>query len=205
MLKGCQNWNHEPRGQLPARPDSSRKANCCAVSVTRSPHEPEYAGDSPASNRPSKDVLRTMTELIPDASRHSRRELPKTIHANEDETATAASHPKQFSVSNVLVGAGAAATTAVLGLYFGPAGTVAGAAIGPVANTLAHTLHQRFLGRPMTRPSPGPGRSRASSSAARPTARPTGPGVSMLPTFLCRHSRVGQDVEVFGEARWTDR
>jgi len=49
-----------------------------------------------------------------------------------------------FPLSGVLVAAGAAATTAVLGLYFGPAGTVAGAALGSVASTLAASaLHQR--------------------------------------------------------------
>jgi hypothetical protein len=52
-----------------------------------------------------------------------------------------------LTVNKVLAGAGAAATTAVLGSYFGAAGTVAGAALGSVASTLATTLYQRSLDR----------------------------------------------------------
>jgi hypothetical protein len=52
-----------------------------------------------------------------------------------------------LTINKVLAGAGAAATTAVLGSYFGAAGTVAGAALGSVASTLSTTLYQRSLDR----------------------------------------------------------
>ena len=54
---------------------------------------------------------------------------------------------KELSVNKILAGAGAAATTAVLGSYFGAAGTVAGAALGSVASTVATTIYQRSLDR----------------------------------------------------------
>jgi hypothetical protein len=60
-----------------------------------------------------------------------------------DAPATAA----DLTVNKVLAGAGAAATSAVLGSYFGATGTVAGAALGSVASTVATTLYQRSLDR----------------------------------------------------------
>jgi hypothetical protein len=52
-----------------------------------------------------------------------------------------------LTVNKVIAGAGAAATSAVLGSYFGATGTVAGAALGSVASTVATTLYQRSLDR----------------------------------------------------------
>lgn len=64
------------------------------------------------------------------------------------DTAVVVSPPaKDLTVNKILAGAGAAATTAVLGSYFGAAGTVAGAALGSVASTLATTIYQRSLDR----------------------------------------------------------
>lgn len=54
---------------------------------------------------------------------------------------------RDLTVNKVLAGAGAAATSAVLGSYFGAAGTVAGAALGSVASTVAATIYQRYLDR----------------------------------------------------------
>lgn len=50
-----------------------------------------------------------------------------------------------LTLNKVLAGAGAAATSAVLGSYFGAAGTVSGAALGSVASTLASVVYQRSL------------------------------------------------------------
>jgi len=50
-----------------------------------------------------------------------------------------------LSVNKLLAGAGAAVTSAVIGSFFGVAGTVAGAAIGSVASTLATSLYERSL------------------------------------------------------------
>lgn len=52
---------------------------------------------------------------------------------------------RDLTVNKVLAGAGAAATSAVLGSFFGAAGTVAGAAIGSVASTVATSIYQRSL------------------------------------------------------------
>ena len=50
-----------------------------------------------------------------------------------------------LSVNKLLAGAGAAVTSAVIGSFFGVAGTVAGAAIGSVASTVATSLYERSL------------------------------------------------------------
>ncbi len=54
---------------------------------------------------------------------------------------------KDLTINKILAGAGAAATSAVLGSFFGAAGTVAGAALGSVASTVATTIYQRSLDR----------------------------------------------------------
>jgi hypothetical protein len=62
--------------------------------------------------------------------------------------ATTPQPPKaDLSLNKVLAGAGAAATSAVLGSFFGAEGTVVGAAFGSVASTIATTLYQRSLDR----------------------------------------------------------
>ena len=50
-----------------------------------------------------------------------------------------------LSVNKLLAGAGAAVTSAVIGSFFGVAGTVAGAAIGSLASTIATSLYERSL------------------------------------------------------------
>jgi hypothetical protein len=50
-----------------------------------------------------------------------------------------------LSVNKLLAGAGAAVTSAVIGSFFGVAGTVVGAAIGSVASTIATSLYERSL------------------------------------------------------------
>jgi hypothetical protein len=66
-----------------------------------------------------------------------------------DVTVTTEPQPKkpELTVTKVLAGAGAAATSAVLGSFFGADGTVYGAAFGSVASTVATTLYQRSLDR----------------------------------------------------------
>jgi hypothetical protein len=53
----------------------------------------------------------------------------------------------ELTITKVLAGAGAAATTAVLGSFFGADGTIYGAAFGSVASTVATTVYQRSLDR----------------------------------------------------------
>ena len=52
-----------------------------------------------------------------------------------------------LTLNQVVAGAGAAATSAVLGSFFGATGTVAGAALGSVASTVATTLYKHSLDR----------------------------------------------------------
>lgn len=54
---------------------------------------------------------------------------------------------KALTLNQVLAGAGASATSAVLGSFFGATGTVTGAAIGSVVTTIGATLYQRSLDR----------------------------------------------------------
>jgi hypothetical protein len=67
--------------------------------------------------------------------------------ASPEPGATAPTRAAELTVNKVIAGAGAAATSAVLGSYFGATGTVAGAALGSVASTVATTLYQRSLDR----------------------------------------------------------
>ncbi len=90
--------------------------------------------------------------------------------ASPDAEGTAsAKAAADLTINKVLAGAGAAATSAVLGSYFGATGTVAGAALGSVASTLATTLYQRSLDRTrdtiVARVKLRPGRSTAISEA----------------------------------------
>src|SRR3954471_10809191 len=55
--------------------------------------------------------------------------------------------PADLTVNKVLAGAGAAATSAVLGSFFGAGGTVLGAALGSVVSTLATAIYQHSLDR----------------------------------------------------------
>jgi hypothetical protein len=52
-----------------------------------------------------------------------------------------------LTINKIIAGAGAAATSAVLGSFFGAAGTITGAALGSVASTVATVVYQRSLDR----------------------------------------------------------
>ncbi|MCE3550589.1 hypothetical protein LWC33_03865 [Pseudonocardia sp. RS11V-5] len=71
-----------------------------------------------------------------------------TSMAGASTAATSATvEPKKpdLTVNKIIAGAGAAATTAVFGSFFGATGTVAGAALGSVVTTLGTTFYQRSL------------------------------------------------------------
>ncbi|MCE0761535.1 hypothetical protein LWC35_01185 [Pseudonocardia kujensis] len=72
---------------------------------------------------------------------------PTTEAATAATTATVEEKKPDLTVNKILAGAGAAATTAVFGSFFGASGTVAGAALGSVVTTLGTTLYQRSLDR----------------------------------------------------------
>jgi hypothetical protein len=55
--------------------------------------------------------------------------------------------PPDLTVNKVIAGAGAAATSAVAGSFFGAAGTVLGAALGSVVSMIATTIYQHSLDR----------------------------------------------------------
>ncbi len=52
-----------------------------------------------------------------------------------------------LTVNKVIAGAGAAATSAVLGSFFGAMGTVTGAAVGSIASTVVTSLYEHSLNR----------------------------------------------------------
>jgi hypothetical protein len=54
---------------------------------------------------------------------------------------------RELTVNKVIAGAGAAATSAVLGSFFGAAGTIGGAALGSVFSTVVTSLYQHSLDR----------------------------------------------------------
>jgi hypothetical protein len=62
-------------------------------------------------------------------------------------TAVEEKRTADLTMNQVVAGAGAAATSAVLGSFFGATGTVAGAALGSVASTVATTLYKHSLDR----------------------------------------------------------
>ena len=66
-----------------------------------------------------------------------------------DRHAPATDPPKSpgLNLNKIIAGAGAAATTAVAGSFFGAAGTVLGAALGSVVSTLATAIYQHSLDR----------------------------------------------------------
>ena len=52
-----------------------------------------------------------------------------------------------LTVNKVIAGAGAAATSAVLGSFFGAMGTVTGAAVGSIASTVVTSFYEHSLNR----------------------------------------------------------
>ncbi len=72
---------------------------------------------------------------------------PAADRASPEPEQTAPAKGVDLTVNKVLAGAGAAATSAVLGSFFGATGTVTGAALGSVASTVATTLYQHSLDR----------------------------------------------------------
>ena len=89
----------------------------------------------------------------------------------------------------MIAGAGAAATSAVLGSFFGALGTVAGAAIGAIASTMATSLYEHSLNRTQDTVAALRSRRRASAAGAEVTAPmpripPAGTAQSDQPTEL---------------------
>ena len=83
-----------------------------------------------------------------------------------------------MSGSKVVAGSLAAATSAVLGSYFGVLGTVGGAAAGSVATALTSEIYQRSIDRTAARlrsrtnrGTPAPGQPQEPDAASKPPAR----------------------------------
>ncbi|WP_345383940.1 hypothetical protein [Pseudonocardia yuanmonensis] len=92
-------------------------------------------GPNPATPRP-----RTPSGGVPTTAISPATGTAATSATIEEKT-------PDLTVNKVLAGAGAAATTAVFGSFFGATGTVAGAALGSVVTTLGTTIYQRSLDR----------------------------------------------------------
>jgi hypothetical protein len=81
--------------------------------------------------------------MPPSRSRTSSRPTTSLPAEQADEPAK----KPDLTVTKVIAGAGAAATSAAFGSFFGASGTVAGAAFGSVVLTIGNTLYQRSLER----------------------------------------------------------
>lgn len=75
------------------------------------------------------------------------RPTPAAERESPEVEPSATQKAADLTVNKVLAGAGAAATSAVLGSFFGATGTVFGAALGSVASTVATVVYQRSLDR----------------------------------------------------------
>ena len=96
-----------------------------------------------------------------------------------------------LTVNKVIAGAGAAATSAVLGSFFGALGTVAGAAIGAIASTMATSLYEHSLNRTQDTVAALRARRRESAAATEvtipmPRIPPAGAAQDDQPTELLR-------------------
>jgi hypothetical protein len=95
-------------------------------------------------------------------------------------TARGSTGVAQLSTSKVLAGGMAAATSALLGSYFGAFGTVGGAAVGSVVTTIGTSVYQRSLERARARiarqiPLPtAPASQKTLTAGANGTVAPTG-------------------------------
>jgi len=107
------------------------------------------------------------------------------------QSAEQPAHKVDLTLNKVIAGAGAAATSAVLGSYFGALGTVAGAAIGAIASTMATSLYEHSLNRTQDTVAALRSRRRASAAAAEdtvpmPRIPPAGTAQGDQPTELLR-------------------
>jgi hypothetical protein len=89
----------------------------------------------------------------PTPAPYSSPPRPRTAAGAQAAAATASAPvadppaPPDLTVNKVIAGAGAAATSAVVGSFFGAAGTVLGAALGSVVSIIATTIYQHSLDR----------------------------------------------------------
>src|ERR1700754_597329 len=101
---------------------------------------PRSPGNQPQNRVPSPRT--------PEPGPVPARVTPMTTAAAGQQTAVQTQpNAVGLTINKGIAGAGAAATSAVLGSFFGAEGTVAGAALGSVASTVAATLYQQSLDR----------------------------------------------------------
>ena len=84
---------------------------------------------------------------------------------------------KDLGVNKLIAGAGAAATSAILGSFFGAMGTVTGAAVGSIASTVVTSVYEHSLNRtrtPSRRGSAARRRAAETANAAGTTAAAAG-------------------------------
>jgi hypothetical protein len=87
----------------------------------------------------------TVPTLRPTADRRTQQLSEPPTGTAVQATAPEAPPAPDLTINKVIAGAGAAATSAILGSFFGAAGTVTGAAFGSVASTVATVIYQRSL------------------------------------------------------------
>src|SRR4051794_34870406 len=138
---------------------------------------------------------RTPSRPTPPRSAQPRRPAvlrpPGSGPTGSPQSAEQPARKVDLTVNKVIAGAGAAATSAVLGSFFGALGTVAGAAIGAIASTMATSLYEHSLNRTQDTVAALRWRRPASASAAEaagqmPRSPPAGTAQSDQPTELLR-------------------
>jgi hypothetical protein len=127
--------------QFPSAPRPDQPRNGGRHSPPRIPAPRAPGNQSPRNRIPSPRTPQ------PEPSRI----IPTTASAAAGEQTAVQTQPNAgavgLTINKVIAGAGAAATSAVLGSFFGAEGTVAGAALGSVASTVATAVYQQSLDR----------------------------------------------------------
>ena len=150
---------------------------------------------SPTARRTGRATL-TASGSPPDSGRWRppRPPVPRPPGSGPTGSPRSAEQPARkvdLTVNKVIAGAGAAATSAVLGSFFGALGTVAGAAIGAIASTMATSLYEHSLNRTQDTVAALRSRRRASAAATEatvpmPRIPPAGTAQDDQPTELLR-------------------
>src|SRR3954454_2305829 len=139
------------------RPDQSRNGG-------RHSLPPRIPAPRAPGNQPPQNRIPSPRPPQPGPSRI----VPTTATAAGQQTAvqTQPNAAIGLTINKVIAGAGAAATSAVLGSFFGAEGTVAGAALGSIASTMATSLYEHSLNRTQDSVAALRSRRRASATAA---------------------------------------
>jgi hypothetical protein len=140
-----------PDDRRPGHPGPQRRSGSGGATGSRGSGGTGGSGTTRRVGPPSAGLPTQVTTTGPNPGTPSGG-TPTTVGSTAASSTTATSATVEekkpdLTVNKIIAGAGAAATTAVFGSFFGATGTVAGAALGSVVTTLGTTLYQRSLDR----------------------------------------------------------